>query len=77
MDGNPTPEWAAAEEGMVKRNVWQAEQVAKIVDVLRAVPEDGGSMLDNTLIVYVSELSHGGHGHEHVPVTCSAAWPAP
>jgi hypothetical protein len=68
MGGNPTAEWAAAEEGMVKRNVWQAEQVAKVVDILRAVPEDGGSMLDSTLIVYVSELSHGGHGHEHWPV---------
>lgn len=68
MNGMPTDEWAQAEEGMVQRNIWQAEQVARIIDVLRSVPEESGSLLDNTLVVYVSELSHGGHGHEHYPV---------
>jgi hypothetical protein len=68
MDGKPTDEFLDAEEGMVKRNIWQAEQVAKVLDALRAVPEGGGTLLDNTLVVYVHELSHGGHGHEHWPV---------
>jgi len=60
--------WRNAYEGMVQRNVWQSEQVAKLLDTLRAIPEDGGTMLDNTLVVYVSELSHGSHGTEHYPI---------
>ena len=68
MDGNPTEEWKNAEEGMVRRNIWQAEQVAKIVDILAAVPDGSGSLLDSTLVVYLSELSHGNHGHEHYPI---------
>ena len=65
-----SPLWIDAYEGMVQRNVWQAEQVAKVIDILRELPgEDGsGSLLDDTLVVYVSELSHGSHGTEHYPV---------
>lgn len=61
--------WINAYEGMVQRNVWQAEQVAKVIDILREIPGDGGgSLLDDTLVVYVSELSHGSHGTEHYPI---------
>jgi hypothetical protein len=60
--------WNNAYEGMVLRNIWQSEQVARVLDILRDIPEDGGSLLDNTLVVYVSELSHGSHGTEHYPI---------
>jgi hypothetical protein len=63
-----TAVWDNAYEGMVARNIWQSEQVARVLDILRAIPEDGGSLLDNTLVVYVSELSHGSHGTEHYPI---------
>lgn len=68
MKGSPTEAWKTAEEGMVRRNIWQAEQVAKILDTLASVPDGAGTLLDSTLVVYVSELSHGNHGHEHYPI---------
>ena len=54
-------------EAMVARNVVQAEHVARVLDLLDSVPEEDGTLLDNTLVLYVSELSHGNHGHEHHP----------
>jgi len=60
--------WINAYEGMVARNVWQAQQVAKLADILDAIPEGDGTLLDSTLIVYLSELSSGVHGHEAYPV---------
>ena len=53
---------------MVKRNVTQADMVAQILDRLDAIPEGTGTLLDHTLVMYVSELSHGNHGHEHWPM---------
>lgn len=60
--------WINAYEGMVQRNIWQAEQVAKVIDIMREIPDEDGTLLDNTLVVYVSELSHGSHGTEHYPI---------
>ena len=59
------------EEAMVKRNVWQAERVAEIVDVFASTPDRNGegSLLDSTVIVYVNEMAHGVHGHDHWPIT--------
>ena len=63
-----TNEWLMKEEFMVKRNVMQMETLANLVDMLRATPDAaGGSLLDSTLVVYLSEISHGNHGHEHYP----------
>jgi Protein of unknown function (DUF1552) len=63
-----TQEWLDKEDAMARRNVKQMEQLARIIDVLRDVPDgEGTSLLDNTLVVYMSELSHGGHGREHFP----------
>jgi hypothetical protein len=53
---------------MVKRNVTQVDMVAQILDRLDAIPEGTGTLLDHTVVMYVSELSHGNHGHEHWPM---------
>jgi hypothetical protein len=55
-------------DAMVARNAYQMAKVAEVIDRLDSVPEGGGTLLDHTIVVYVSELSHGSHGHEHWPV---------
>ena len=53
-----------------------AEQVARLVTVLEQLPDsDGGSIMDNTLIVWGSELADGWHGYEHYcPVLIGGSW---
>jgi len=53
---------------LVKINTWYAEQLAYFMGKLASVPEAGGSMLDNTLVVWFNELGTGGtHSHEQTP----------
>ena len=53
-----------------------AEQVARLVGVLEATPDtDGRSVMDNTLIVWGSELANGWHGYQHYcPVIIGGEW---
>jgi len=39
---------------------WYAEQTKYLLDKLAAIPEGGGSMLDNTVVLWVSEFSDSG-----------------
>jgi len=49
-------------------NTWYAEQVKYLLDVLAAIPEGDGSVLDNTLVVWGNELSRGNnHGNQPIP----------
>lgn len=43
-----------------------ASHIAHLVDLLKAIPEGNGSVFDNTQIVWVNEISHGGHGHDNM-----------
>jgi hypothetical protein len=45
-----------------------AETLAKFAERLKQIPEGDGSVYDNTIIVWVSELADGGHGHNQWPV---------
>jgi hypothetical protein len=41
-------------------------QVARLVSLLESLPDvDGGSVMDNTLILWGSELADGWHGYQH------------
>lgn len=53
-----------------------AVQVARLVDLLSAIPDfDGRSVMDNTLIVWGSELADGWHGYRHYcPVIIGGDW---
>lgn len=55
---------------------YHADQVARLVSTLEAVPDtDGSSVMDNTLIVWGSELGDGWHGYRHYcPVLIGGAW---
>ena len=47
---------------------WYATQVAALAQRLDAIPEGDGTVLDNTLIVWTSELGRGDHDLNNVPV---------
>ncbi|QQR91375.1 MAG: DUF1552 domain-containing protein [Myxococcales bacterium] len=58
-----------ARDDLVKINRWYAEQLAYLVAKLKAMPEGDGSVMDNTLIVWVNELSEGeSHSRINLPV---------
>ena len=61
---------AKAQEKLTKINKWFAEQLAYLAQKLRDTPEPGGggSLLDNTLIVWTNELGQGNsHTMDNVP----------
>ncbi len=45
---------------------WYMEEVAYIADQLAAIPEGNGSMLDNTIVLFATEISTG-HQHGRMP----------
>jgi Protein of unknown function (DUF1552) len=49
----------ASWDKVVKIRAWYAEQFALLLDKLAAVPEGDGTMLDNTMVVWGSELGVG------------------
>ena len=61
---------AKAQEKLVKINTWYCEQVAYLAKRLAETPEPGGggSLLDNTLIVWTNELGKGNsHTLDNIP----------
>ena len=62
-DGN-----AASRADLTKIYTWYAERIARLLDQLAAVEEGEGTLLDNTLVVWGSELGKGNsHAFERVP----------
>jgi hypothetical protein len=59
----------AATDKLVKINAWHAGQVAYILDKLAATTEvSGGSMLDNTVVLWGNELGVGNsHTYQNIP----------
>jgi hypothetical protein len=63
-DGN-----ADAVEKIVLINRWYAEQFAYLISSLEAVPEGDGTLLDNTIVVWMNELGKGNsHTRNDVPI---------
>lgn len=47
---------------------WYVEQFAYLANLLKAMPEPGGNVLDNSLVIYGNELGEGkDHSLENVP----------
>jgi len=47
---------------------WWAEQLAYLLSQLAARPEDNGTMLDHSLVLYCTEVCDGNtHGHDDMP----------
>ena len=44
-----------------------AQKAADFINELKAVPEGTGTMLDNTLVMYMSEVADGSHAIKNMP----------
>lgn len=44
------------------------EALVTFAERLKQIPEGNGTVYDNTILVWVSELANGGHGHNQWPV---------
>jgi hypothetical protein len=52
----------------VQQRTWFVEQFAYLLSELSARPEDGGTMLDHSVVLLCSEVSDGNdHGHDDMP----------
>ncbi len=57
-----------AKQQWKQRDAWHAEQFAYLLDELDQIPEGDGTMLDNTLLLWVQEISKGNtHSHDDMP----------
>ncbi len=67
---------AEKHQAMSDYAMMHAQQVARLVKVLESLPDtDGKSVMDNTLIVWGSELCDGWHGYRHYcPVLIGGSW---
>lgn len=53
---------------MTDFHIWYAQRFAELLDLLDSIPEGGGTLLDNTLVVWTNELSTGNHHHSDMPI---------
>ncbi|MEL6345845.1 MAG: hypothetical protein AAFV53_22230, partial [Myxococcota bacterium] len=56
------------EDAMAQYMAYHAAQFARIMEVLDRIPEGDGSLLDNTVVVWMSELADSWHGMDQYPV---------
>jgi hypothetical protein len=47
---------------------WFADRTAAFVTDLKTTTEGTGTLLDNTLVMYTSEIADGTHSHTNMPV---------
>jgi hypothetical protein len=56
-------------EKLKKVDLWEVEQLAYLLGKLDGIVEGGATLLDNTLVLYSSEISDGNrHNHDDLPV---------
>ena len=59
---------SAAEEAMTTYGAVHAAHFAQILAALEAIPEAGGTLLDSTVVVWMSEMADSWHGFDRYPV---------
>jgi hypothetical protein len=47
---------------------WYSVLMAEVIGKMKAIDEGGTSLLDNTLLLYTSYMSNGGHGTKDYPI---------
>ncbi len=57
----------AAWNDVAKIDVWNSEQLAGLIDRLKAIPEGNGTVFDNTVIVWLNEMTRGDHDTGNIP----------
>ncbi len=62
------PSNSQARTEWVARDTWFAQKFAYLLMKLDSIPEGNGTMLDNTSVIWLNELSQGNtHSHEDMP----------
>lgn len=57
-----------AGQDFVKVKAWYMDRLAKLIEQLKATPDNGGTLLDNTVIFHGSCLARGDwHNHDNMP----------
>ena len=53
-----------------------AAQISRLIEILESIPDiDGNSVMDNTLIIWGSEMADGWHGYQHYcPLLIGGDW---
>ena len=64
LDGSNVP----VAEAMIAISRWVAERVARFVAKLDALPDEGGSVLDRSLVLWANEMGTGFHSLENLPI---------
>ncbi|WP_437759205.1 DUF1552 domain-containing protein [Sorangium sp. So ce1389] len=63
-----SPGHAAKQQQLVDIGRWQAEQLAYLLGKLDAVPEGAGTLLDNTIVLWCTDISAGqSHSRRDMP----------
>lgn len=62
---NPNP---TAYEQMTRYHTHHATQIVEFLETLDSVPEGDGTMLDNTLVVWLNEMADGTHNQDVYPM---------
>ena len=61
-------------EYLTQIGTWYAEQLAYLIERMKNVREGGGTMFDNTCIVWVNELGHGAsHTRNNIPIVLAGS----
>lgn len=59
---------AMARNEWARRQTWYAQKFKRLLDGLEAIPEGEGTLLDNCLVLWCSELAQGStHSHNNMP----------
>lgn len=53
---------------IANKNRYHVSLAVRLAEKFRQIPDGDGTLLDNTLIVLMDEISHGSHGHDQWPV---------
>jgi len=62
-------------EIMTRVSEFYAAQVSAFIDQLKAIPEGDGTVFDNTVVVWCTEMAHGNHGNGDWPwVIAGGKW---
>jgi hypothetical protein len=60
---------SASQASLVSINTWYAQQFAYLLGKMDSVQESNGTLLDNSLVIWVNELAKGNvHSHKPLPV---------
>ena len=57
-----------AEDAMAAYMAYHSAQLAQIIELFDSIPEGGGSLLDNTVILWITELADSWHGMDRYPM---------